>query len=95
MATTPAKKTLKKAAHIPEGNAWRPIRVTINTTLPRKGGRRVTPADIDAAADAAAAAFRASLESRTPAYDVKDLNLGVEYLYIQHRSHTNILGDLR
>lgn len=95
MAATPAKKTLKKAAHVPEGNDLRPIRVSITATVPRHNGRRVTPADVDAAADAAAAAFRASLESRWPSYEIKDLQLGVEYVYIQHRSHTNILGDLR
>jgi hypothetical protein len=69
-----------------EGNLWRPVTVSIRAHFPKKGGRKVTPADLDKAAMAAALAFRAQLENRTPAYEVKDLTYDLEYSYLQHQN---------
>jgi len=66
-----------------KGNQWRPVTVEISATFPKKGARKVTPADLDKAAAAAAMAFRAQLENRTPAYEVLDLEYEVQYAYLQ------------
>jgi hypothetical protein len=78
--TTKAKKLIKKTTVI-QGNEWRPVTVTLNANFPKEHGRKVTPADLEKAAAAAAAAFRAALEARTPAYQVLDLTANVNYSY--------------
>lgn len=70
-----------------KGNEWRPVTVKISGTFPKKGARKVTPADLDKAAAQAAAAFRASLENRSPAYEVLDLQYEVQYSYIMAYSN--------
>jgi len=65
-----------------KGNPDRPVTVTISATFPKKGARKVTPADLDKAAAAAAMAFRAQLENRKPAYELLDLEYEVQYSYI-------------
>lgn len=90
-AVNAKKKTLSKRKPS-RGDRWRPVVVTMRATFPKEGGRRVTPADLDRAASAAAAAFRASLEGRSPAYDVVDLTATVNYSYVQHET-TIDLGE--
>lgn len=68
-----------------EGNASRPVRLEITCNFPVEGARKVTPNDLDMAAAAAAAAWRASLEARTPAYKVLDLCSDVAYSYVLAR----------
>jgi hypothetical protein len=65
-----------------KGNQDRPVTVSISATFPKKGARKVTPADLEKAAAAAAMAFRAQLENRSPAYEVLDLEYEVQYSYI-------------
>ena len=65
------------------GNEWRPVTVQISATFPKKGARKVTPADLDKAVLAAANTFRTQLESRTPAYEVLDLEYRWDYSYVQ------------
>jgi hypothetical protein len=66
-----------------KGNDWRPVKVEIRATFPKKGARKVTPADLEKAAASAAVAFREHLEARTPAYEVLDLEFEVQYAYLQ------------
>ena len=66
-----------------KGNEWRPVKVEINANFPHEGARKVTPADLEKAAAAAAATFRASLENRKPAYELLDLEYRVQYSYVQ------------
>lgn len=42
----------------------------------------MTPVDLEKAAAAAAAAFRAALEARNPAYEILDLTASVNYSYV-------------
>lgn len=65
-----------------KGNQDRPVTVSISATFPKKGARKVVPADLEKAAAAAAMAFRAQLENRSPAYEVLDLEYEVQYSYI-------------
>jgi len=51
--------------------------------FPKKGARKVTPGDLEKAAAAAAMAFRAQLENRSPAYEVLDLQYEMQYSYLQ------------
>lgn len=85
-ATTPKGKTLIKKRTSPQGNHGRPVTVTLNANFPKEDGRKVTPADLEKAAAAAAAAFRAALEARTPAYEILDLTANVNYSYIMVNS---------
>lgn len=64
------------------GNSARPVTVIITATFPKKGARKVVPADIEKAATAAAMAFRAHLQAREPAYEVLDLEVDAQYSYI-------------
>lgn len=66
-----------------KGNDWRPISVEISATFPKKGARKVTPADLEKAAAAAAVAFRDYLQARVPAYEILDLEYEVQYSYLQ------------
>lgn len=66
-----------------KGNDLRPVTVEIRANFPKKGARKVTPADLEKAAVAAALAFRAQLENRSPAYEVLDLQYEMQYSYIQ------------
>lgn len=43
----------------------------------------MTPGDLEKAAAAAAMAFRAQLENRSPAYEVLDLQYEMQYSYLQ------------
>lgn len=63
------------------GDNSRPVRLSIVATFPKSGTRKVTPADLTRASEAAAAAFRASLEGRTPAYDLAEVTYDVDYSY--------------
>lgn len=51
------------------------------------GNRKVTPADLERASAAAAAAARASLEGRYPAYKIEEIDVNVEYRYLMARKH--------
>lgn len=62
----------------------RPVRVTFEIVF-ADGNRKVTPADLERAASAAAAALRASLESRTPAYQIASIKGVVDYAYVLAR----------
>ncbi len=66
-----------------KGNEWRPVTVQISATFPKTKARKVTPADLEKAAAAAAMAFRAQLENRSPAYEVLDLEYEMQYSYVQ------------
>jgi hypothetical protein len=66
-----------------KGNIWRPVSVEIRANFPKKGARKVTPGDLEKAAAAAAMAFRAQLENRSPAYEVLDLEYELKYSYLQ------------
>lgn len=63
------------------GDTSRPVRLNIVATFPKPGTRKVTPADLTRASEAAAAAFRASLEGRTPAYDLVEVTYEMDYSY--------------
>jgi len=65
-----------------KGRWDRPVTVKISATFSKTKARKVTPADLEKAAAAAAMAFRAQLENRSPAYDVLDLEYEVQYSYI-------------
>lgn len=79
--------TVIKRKPVPLGNSGRPVTVTINANFPKApNARKVTPADLTKAAAAAASAFRAALETRTPAYEILDLTANVTYSYVQHAS---------
>lgn len=86
MTSTTANGKAKKMTKVvkpPQGNRWRPMTVTITANLPKDGGRRVTSSDLEKAGAAAAAAYRAALEGRTPAYEILDLTVRVRYDYVQ------------
>ena len=66
----------------------RPVQMTLSVQF-KEGSRKVTPADLERAAQAAAAAFRASLEACRPAYSIEKVEGGVTYSYVQaHRTFT-------
>lgn len=82
-ATIPeAAKTIIEGAIPAQAN--RPVQVVIDVLF-HEGSRKVTPSDLEAAASAAAAAFRASLESRKPTYSISSIKGTVQYVYIQAR----------
>ena len=64
--------------------------VSISATFPKTKARKVTPADLDKAAAAAAMAFRAQLENRSPAYEVLDLEYEVQYSYVMAYSNESL-----
>lgn len=75
-------KTLKKAPSaelVPVEN--RPALINMEVHF-GEGNRKVTPADLERAAEAAAAALRTSLEGRTPAYSVASVNVEFQYGYV-------------
>lgn len=84
--TQPPKKTLKRAkAKVPPRPKvpWtKPVTLTLKAQF-EEPGRRVTHADLERAAVAAAASFRATLENQTPAYEVVRLDATIEYAYLQ------------
>lgn len=62
----------------------RPVTLTL-TAYFSEGSRKVTPSDLEKASIAAVQAFRTSLESRTPAYDIAEIEGEVSYFYLQSR----------
>lgn len=88
-ATRPAKKATKKitkGAKVVTKPRWRrPVRVALEAQF-AEGGRKVVVEDIQRAAAAAGAAFRASLEGRKAPYDIERLEVQVDYSYLQSRS---------
>lgn len=62
----------------------RPAQIILDVTF-GEGNRKVTPADLERAAGAAAAAFRTSLESRTPTYTIASITGTVSYVYTMVR----------
>ncbi len=61
---------------------WAPVRMPIEILF-TDDSRRVTPADLQRAAEAAMTAARASLESRSPAYTIASMSCRLEYLYVK------------
>jgi hypothetical protein len=84
MGTSTKKLTSKLNGGAPTSKTqWeRPCEIEIEVLFP-EGNRKVTPADLEKAAGAAAAAARASLEGRSPAYKIAEVNVAVDYLYRQ------------
>jgi hypothetical protein len=66
----------------PNTNVWSPVRIMIELAF-TSDSRRVTPRDLERATEAANAAFRASLESRSPAYKIASITATLEYVYVQ------------
>lgn len=58
----------------------RPAQIVLDITF-AEGNRKVTPADLERAAQAAAVAFRTSLEGRKPKYFIATLKVSVKYVY--------------
>lgn len=58
----------------------RPAQVILDITF-AEGNRKVTPADLERAAQAAAVALRASLEGRKPKYLIDNIRVGYKYVY--------------
>lgn len=81
-------KLLKKSAtaEVEEmtPNESRPASVTFNITF-ADDNRKVTPADLERAAEAAASALRTSLESRTPKYRIASIGVAYDYVYVMAR----------
>lgn len=88
MSKTLKRKTADETLETPEvvkAKQWeRPAQVVIDCVF-EEGNRKVTPADLERAAEAAASAFRTSLEARTPAYRIADLKVCVSYAYVAIR----------
>lgn len=83
MATATTGTTKKVVKHLTKKVQWRrPVRVRFNVEF-GQGSRKLTPADIDRATQAAAAAFRASLEGRYKPYVIERFEAAWEYLYRQ------------
>jgi hypothetical protein len=83
---TPKKLTKKakteKSVPSPAQGYWKnPFEITLTVEF-ADGNRRVTPADLERAAEAGATAVRASLESRSTPYKIKAITGKVRYLYL-------------
>lgn len=72
--------TLKKSAQ-PKGNPERPATVVLRNHFPKEGARRVSSVDLEKAAEAAATAYRTTLEQSATPYEVLDLTAEVTYGY--------------
>lgn len=80
MPAQSGRRPLKKATKGPTGgNKLRPVNVRIGATFPQDGARKVTPADLNAAAAAAAQVFRSTLDLK--GYEVHDLEVETRYSY--------------
>lgn len=64
----------------PKAQWARPAQVILDVTF-SEGNRKVTPADLERAAQAAAIAFRASLEGRKPKYLIDNVKVSYKYVY--------------
>jgi hypothetical protein len=79
--------TTLKRKPAPKKPQWmRPVGIKFDVQFANPS-RKVTLDDLDRAAAAAAAAFRASLEGRTPPYDIERFEVTRDYSYLQGR-HT-------
>jgi len=87
MPTPPRKRIVRKKSSQPRKPKaqWnRPSKIEIEVLF-AEGNRKVTPADLVKAAEAAAVAARTSLEARTPRYMIGEIEVMVDYTYVQSR----------
>lgn len=81
------KRTAKKVAIKPTPKKqWRrPSNIHLEVLF-EEGNRKITPADLQRAAEAAAVAARTVLESARKPYSIAEINGSVDYTYVQSRN---------
>lgn len=82
------KKIVKKKVEPETGVVvvWRRPCAIKMEILFEEGNRKVTPADLELAAQAAAASARSVLESRYKPYSIAEIDVTVDYTYVHSRA---------